>query len=86
MVFLHTTNNYSLFIQIVQENFVIYKIKKDEKEISKILDKALIAHNKVKGNYNVQYMIFDEELEKNLEREHEIELNMQKALINRRSL
>ena len=60
----------------------IYKIKKDEKEISKILDKALIAHNKVKGNYNVQYMIFDEELEKNLEREHEIELNMQKALEN----
>ena len=60
----------------------IYKIKKGEKIIEKILDKALLALDKVKGNYNKQYMIYDELLEKEIEKEHEIELNMQQALDN----
>ena len=59
-----------------------YKIKENEKEIEKILDKALIAHDKIKGNYNKQYMIYNETLEKEIEKEHDIELNMQQALEN----
>lgn len=59
-----------------------YKIKENEKEIEKILDKALIAHDKIKGNYNKQYMIYNETLEKEIEKEHNIELNMQQALEN----
>ena len=68
---------YQLYISIG-----IYKIKNGEKNVEKILDKALIAHDKVKGNYDKQYMIFNDELEQILEKEHEIELNMETALEN----
>lgn len=69
---------YQLYISIG-----IYKIKNGEKNVEKILDKALIAHDKVKGNYDKQYMIFNDELEEILENEHEIELNMENALENK---
>lgn len=58
----------------------IYNIKDDEKEVVKLLDKALIPHSLIKGNYDVQYKIFDEKVEKEIEKEHEIEVIMEEAL------
>lgn len=60
----------------------VYKIKNDESEIIQALDKALIAHNMVKGNYNVEYQIFNEQMEEEIIREHDIEVEMEKALEN----
>ena len=59
----------------------IYKIQGD-KDIIQALDKALIAHNYAKGNYNIQYKIFNNQMEENMIREHNIEIQMEKALEN----
>lgn len=61
----------------------IYKVKEEETEISKIMDKAIIAHNHIKGNYDKKYKIFDEKIEADIEKEHEIEIVMQEALKNK---
>lgn len=70
-------NEYRIYISIG-----LYKIEDNEKEVENVLDKALIAHSSVKGNYNVQYKVFDEKMEEKLEKEHEIELVMEEALKN----
>lgn len=61
----------------------IYKVKEGETEISKMMDKAIIAHNHIKGNYDKKYKIFDEKIEADIEKEHEIEIVMQEALKNK---
>ena len=59
----------------------IYKIHGDT-DIIQALDKALIAHNDAKGDYNIQYRIFNNQMEENMIREHNIETQMEKALQN----
>lgn len=61
----------------------IYKLKHTDKDIIKVLDKALIPHAEAKGNYDIQYKIFDEKIEEKIEKEHEIELVMEEALNNK---
>ena len=70
-------NQYRIYISIG-----IYKIKKDDNNIIQALDKALIAHNLVKGNYDIEYKIFNEEMENEIIKEHNIESKMEKALQN----
>lgn len=59
------------------------KFTNGKKEIFEILDKALMAHNMAKGNYNQNYYIFGEELEKQIIKEHDIEVNMQEGIENK---
>lgn len=58
----------------------IYEIKQGESDIFQILDKALIAHRMAKGNYNKKYYIFNESLEKNMVKEHDIEMAMEEGI------
>lgn len=60
----------------------IYQINQNDKDINKVLDKAYIAHSKIKGLYNKNYYIFDETLEKQLIKEQRIESSMEDALKN----
>lgn len=60
----------------------VYKIKPDEKDINKLVDKAYIARSKIKGSFYDNYYIFDEELENKILKEQEIELSMEEALKN----
>lgn len=59
----------------------IYRCKKND-DILIAIDKATIAHDSIIGNYNVKYSIFDENIEKKLAKEHEIEEVMDEALKN----
>ena len=68
---------YTIFIYIG-----IYQIISKKYNILECFDKALIAHSNVKGNLQQQYRIYDIELEKKIEIQHEIELRMQEALKN----
>ena len=71
-------NNYDLSV-----NIGIYKIKKEDKNISEIMDKAIIAHSASKGDVFDKYHIYDEKMEKELEFESKIEQNMYQALIKK---
>lgn len=59
----------------------IYKIKEND-TILEAIDKATIAHDTIIGDYNKQYAIFDEKIEKQLLEEHQIEEIMEEALKN----
>ena len=59
----------------------IYKIKEND-TILEAIDKATIAHDTIIGDYNKQYAIFDEKIEKKLLEEHQIEEIMEEALKN----
>ena len=61
----------------------VYKIKKQDVDINKIIDKAYIARIKMKGLYDKNYYIFDETLENELIEEQKIEACMQSALENK---
>ena len=61
----------------------IYKIIDNKYNLLESFDKALIAHDKTKGNSEKQYYIYNEEIELQLEKENEIENIMQQALENR---
>ena len=71
-------NNYDLSV-----NIGIYKVKKEDKNISEIMDKAIIAHSASKGDVFDKYHIYDEKMEKELEFESKIEQNMYQALIKK---
>ena len=58
----------------------IYKIIDNKYNLLESFDKALIAHDKTKGNTEKQYYIYNEEIELQLEKENEIENIMQQAL------
>ncbi len=58
----------------------IYKIIDNKYNLLESFDKALIAHDKVKGNSEKQYYIYNEKIELQLEKENEIENIMQQAL------
>ena len=59
----------------------IYRIKEND-TILEAIDKATIAHDTIIGDYNKQYAIFDEKIEKQLLEEHQIEEIMEEALKN----
>ena len=62
-------------------NIGVYKIKKEDTDITQVIDKALIAHSISKGNMFDKYHIYDEKIEKEIEEESKIESEMNKALI-----
>lgn len=71
-------NSYNLSI-----NLGIYKIQKEDKNISEIMDRAIIAHSASKGDVFDKYHIYDKKLEEELEAESEIEQNMYVALMRK---
>lgn len=60
----------------------VYKIKDDDKDINKILDKSYMARSEIKGLYNTNYYIFDDVLENQLVEEQRLESCMENALKN----
>ncbi len=60
----------------------VYKIKSEDTDINKLLDKAYMARAKIKGLYHDNYYIFDELLENKLIEEQKIESSMEDALKN----
>ena len=58
----------------------VYKIKKYDTDINKILDKAYMACKQIKGTYSNYYYMFDEALENSLLKEEDIEVSMEDAL------
>lgn len=58
----------------------VYNIKKNENDIFHVLDKALMAHESAKGNYNHKYEIFNEHLEEKILKEHYFETKMNEGL------
>ena len=61
-------------------NIGVYKIKKEDTDITQVLDKAIIAHSISKGNVFDKYHIYDEKIEKEIEEESKIESEMNNAL------
>ena len=64
-------------------NIGVYKLTNGDKNISEIMDKAIIAHSTSKGNVSDKFHIFDEEIENELEKESKIEHEMYQALKNK---
>lgn len=64
-------------------NIGVYKIKKDDKDIIQVLDKAIIAHSISKGDVFDKYHIYDEKIEKEIEEESKIENEMNNALLKK---
>ena len=52
----------------------------NEKKVEELIDKAIIAHDKVKGIYNKEYCLFNDKLEEELFEENEIENSMEEAI------
>lgn len=60
----------------------IYICGKEEKNIQSMIDKAIMAHDSIKGKYNVTYGVFTEEFEQKMVRENEIESMMIEGIEN----
>lgn len=58
----------------------IYKVTMMDNNINKVLDKAYMAHARIKGLYKDKYYIFDESLERKVLEEQQIESDMKNAL------
>ena len=52
----------------------VYICDKDEKDVQSIIDRAIMAHDSIKGKYHVPYGVFTEEFEQKMIRESEIEI------------
>lgn len=61
----------------------IYKVNKTKEDLNRVLDKAYMAHSKIKNLYNQNYYIFDEDLERKLLEAEQIEAEMEGALANK---
>ena len=61
----------------------VYICDKDERDIQGIIDKAIMAHDSIKGKYHVPYGVFTEEFEQKMIRESEIENMMEDAIKNK---
>ena len=61
----------------------VYICDKDEKDVQSIIDKAIMAHDSIKGKYHVPYGVFTEEFEQKIIRESEIENMMEDAIENK---
>ena len=64
-------------------NMGLYKVKNEDKNISEIMDKAIIAQSVSKGDVFDKYHIYDKKMEEELELESKIEQTMHQSLINR---
>lgn len=64
-------------------NMGIYKVKKEDKNISEIMDKAIIAHSASKGDVFDKYHIYDDKMEEELELESKIEQTMYQSLMKK---
>ena len=64
-------------------NMGIYKVKKEDKNISEIMDKAIIAHSASKGDVFDKYHIYDKKMEEELELESKIEQTMYQSLMKK---
>lgn len=60
----------------------ISKITKKDNDIFDVLDKAIIARDEAKKNFNKKFYIFNQKLENQMIKEHEIELIMEEGLQN----
>ena len=58
----------------------VYICDKEEKDVQSIIDKAIMAHDSIKGKYHVPYGVFTEEFEQKMIRESEIETMMEDAI------
>lgn len=98
MLFEYDGNIYNLLNKIVRNienlkiennvynlsvNIGICKITEEDKNISEVMDKAIIAHSVSKGNVFDKYHMYDEKMEKELEKESKIEHEMNTALENK---
>ena len=63
-------------------NIGVYKLTDMDKNISEIMDRAIMAHSVSKKDVFDKFHLFDEEIERQLEREHKIESAMYQALSN----
>ena len=61
----------------------VYICDKAEKDVQSIIDKAIMAHDSIKGKYHVPYGVFTEEFEQKMIRESEIENMMEEAIKNK---
>ena len=61
----------------------VYICGKEEKDVQSVIDKAIMAHDSIKGKYHVPYGVFTEEFEQKLIRESEIENMMEYAIKNK---
>ena len=61
----------------------VYICDKNEKDVQSIIDKAIMAHDSIKGKYHVPYGVFTEEFEQKIIRESEIENMMEDAIENK---
>ena len=61
----------------------VYICEKDERDVQSIIDKAIMAHDSIKGKYHVSYGVFTEEFEQKMIRESEIENMMEEAIKNK---
>ena len=61
----------------------VYICDKDEKDVQSIIDKAIMAHDSIKGKYHVPYGVFTEEFEQKMIRESEIESMIEDAIRNK---
>lgn len=66
----------------IKTSLGIYKLKKEDTSISQALDKAIYAHDAIKGNYLRKFYIYDMKLEKITLEETTIQSEMEKALKN----
>lgn len=66
----------------IKTSLGIYKIKKTDKDMLLTLDKAIYAHDIIKGNYLKRYYIYDEILENITLHETSIQAEMEGALKN----
>ena len=64
-------------------NIGIYKLEEADKDISEVMDKAIIAHSASKGDVFDKFYIYDKQIERKIERESKIENEMHKALENK---
>ena len=71
-------NVYSLSV-----NMGVYKITNEDKNISEVIDKAIIAHSASKGDVFDKFHIYDSQIERDMEKESKIENEMNKALKNK---
>lgn len=60
----------------------ISKITKKDNDIFDVLDKAIIARDEAKKNFNKKFYIFNQKLENQMIKEHEIELIMEEGIQN----
>ena len=61
----------------------VYICDFEENNIQVMIDKAIFAHDSIKGKYNVTYGLFTEEFEQKMVRESEIENRMEEAIQNK---